>query len=307
MDAKDQPTENASQPVTEAATPTKETKKMRLLIPLGIGALVIIALAAFFLVRFLEKRSENMHKVAVSITPTQTNGVLLVTGENPPFVSENIPGNGFATEIIRAVFAEMNTPVTIKFYPWARDELLVKNGEAFAAFPYAATPERAKTFLFSDTFAITSSRLFYYKRNKSDFTFTTFTDLKNYRIGAVSGYFYVEALKNAGVPYDLSDNEETALQKLVAGRVDLIGLDYTPGLELIKKKFPDQVANFGTLDKTLNKPENGELRLLVSKTYKGSTELLNNFNAALKRIVAKGIYTKILTDHQKLEASIVNH
>src|SRR5574342_579193 len=63
-------------------------------------------------------------------TPS-SDEILLVTGEFPPQTGESLEGGGYVTELVRAAFAEMGYSVRIEFYPWARAELMVENGEAW--------------------------------------------------------------------------------------------------------------------------------------------------------------------------------
>ena len=80
-------------------------------------------------------------------------------------------------------------------------------------------------------------------------------------------------------------------QKLYLGRVDLAASEELVGWALIKKLYPQEVDQFATVDKPLNEDP---LRLLVSRTYPSSAELIQKFNAALKVINENGIMQQIL-------------
>ena len=66
------------------------------------------------------------------------------------------------------------------------------------------------------------------------------------------------------------------------------------GWALIKKEFPDEVDNFGTLLKAYSV---SELKLVVSKEYPDSMELLKRFNEALKKVKTMESYEAILTKY----------
>jgi polar amino acid transport system substrate-binding protein len=90
----------------------------------------------------------------------------------------------FFSETVTSVFNEMGLAHEYKFYPWKRCEMLLANGKAFAAFPYAYTINRSKKYWFSKliTKADTQTeptKLFFYKKNASDFQFQRLKDLKN--------------------------------------------------------------------------------------------------------------------------------
>lgn len=228
--------------------------------------------------------------------------ILVVTGEWDPFTSEKLPDQGFFTAIVAATFKEMGKPYTIKFYPWPRGEALVLSGEAFATFPYFVTDDRKKIYSFSDPVFNTYTKFFYYKRDKTDFTYHTMEDLKHYKIAGIAGYYYLEWFKKAGVAFDYSDNEDIALEKLVAGRVDLVPFTYENGLQVIAHNYPNEIANFGVLNKPLN---TDPVQLMVSKDYPHSREILDEWNAAFARIVAKGIYGEILKKYHEEGGSIL--
>jgi polar amino acid transport system substrate-binding protein len=270
---------------------------------------VLLAIAA--IIRFYQlsaapdfKKSapESSAKPLSLGTVTPDNGILLVTGEWEPLTSEKLPDRGFFTNIVSSVFSEMKTDYSIRFYPWARCELLVSNGDAFAAFPYTKTEDRAKKFLFTRDIYKVATKLFFYKKSKNNFSFNNLTDLKSYKIGAVGGYFYVEWFQKNNIPFDQSDTELQALQKLIDGKIDLLPLTEINGWDLIKKQYPDQAANFGTLDKTMDE---NKVSLLVSKNYPDAENLIALFNASFQKILDNGTYTKILRDSNKTEGSIL--
>ncbi len=229
--------------------------------------------------------------------------VILTTGEWPPYTSENIISYGFFTEIVTTAFKEIGYKPLINFYPWKRCEELVKKGEAFAAFPYSINEERSKHFNFSDPVMEGYTRFFYYDKPEGYFNYNELNDLMEYTIGVVSGYFYIEMLTNAGLEnsLDYSDNEISAIKKLIEGRVDLVPLNTVNGWEIIKKEFPADEDKFDSLDKELIQTD---LRLIVSKRYTEASSILNRFNRGLEIIKNNGIYNQILEKHD-IRVSIV--
>lgn len=216
--------------------------------------------------------------------------VLLVTGEVSPFTSEKLEGHGFITEIVVLALKQAGIDHHYEFYPWKRCENMVENGSAWAAFPYSYNKTRATKFLFSDTVGMSTTRFFYYKTQPvSDYE--TLLDLKAYKIGGVLGYFYVEIFKEAGIELDLADQEIQSMRMLAAGRIDLLPLNELVGWGLIKKHFPVERKNFGTLEKALRK---SELKLMISKDYPNSRGLLKRFNTALKEVQKIPDYQAVL-------------
>lgn len=217
----------------------------------------------------------------------------VVTGEWPPVTSETLEDLGFYTVLVSAIFKEMQVVPEYKFYPWKRCELLVQKGDVFAAFPYANKPERAKLYLFSDGLLYDYPvKLFFYKKQKSDFVYERLEDLRAYRVAGIAGYGYLEDFKAANIHYLYADTEETALRMLVAGRVDLVAVNTIVALEFIERLFPNEKASFGVLDKPAEPLL--KLGLIVSKTYPNAETLLEQFNAAFQRIVENGTYAQFL-------------
>lgn len=226
----------------------------------------------------------------LSSTHVWAEKVQLATGEWPPYTSKNLEGYGFITEIISEVFIEMGREPEYEFHQWKRCYSLVKRGKVWAGFPYSYTEERAKEVLFSDTVGESTTKFFYYKKEK-DYPYQTLEDLQSYKIAGVKGYFYEEDFARAGLNVSYTSDEISALKRLVAGRVELMPLNELVGWAFIKEHFPDEADNFGTLQKAYNV---SELQLIVSKDYPNSTELLNLFNEALKKVKTSERYTTIL-------------
>ena len=229
-------------------------------------------------------------------TFAQTEELTIVTGELPPFTSAN-PEESYLTEVLQEVGKEMGVTFTIKFLPWKRCEQQVDRLEAWGAFPYARTTAREEKHSFSDRLYFVAAKFFYYSPDgeKKDIPYADLQDLKPYRIGGVRGYFYVKALEDAGLQFELVANEEQNPQKLAIGRIDLTIMNETVGWHLIKKLFPpDKVKNFGTLEKPY--VESGSY-LMTSKDYPNNEELLARFNAALKTVKESGVYQRIIEKH----------
>ncbi|MBF0573716.1 MAG: transporter substrate-binding domain-containing protein [Desulfamplus sp.] len=218
--------------------------------------------------------------------------VILVTGEWPPYTSEKMEGYGFLSEIVFAVFKETGIEIEYQFYPWLRCEKNIKEGDAYAAFPYIITDERKAIYDFSDPLGKSSFKLFYLKSNvQSDVVWEKYEDLKEYKIGGIAGYWYEKAFADAGIKLDLAVSDELGVKKLEAGRFDLLATDELVGWTLIKKMFPADIDNFAVVNKAL---KNDLLRLMVSRTYPDAQTITKKVNEALQRIKDKGIYLEIL-------------
>lgn len=216
----------------------------------------------------------------------------LATGEWEPYTGQKMENFGFFPELVNAVFKEMGKTPKYSFLPWKRAEDSTKDGENFAAFPYIRTEEREKTFAFSDEVSFTQGLLFYRKdKITKEITYEKFDDLAAYTIGGTLGYWYEKPFKEAKLKVEFVAKDELNFLKLHQGKVDLVASDWLVGWGLIKKLYPNDVAKFDTVKKPLNRDG---LRLMVSKKYPNSEEILKQFNASLKSIKDKGTYKAIL-------------
>lgn len=238
---------------------------------------------------------------------SEPSGIILVTGEWAPYTSKGLENYGFFTAIVSEIFRKMDQVPEYKFYPWKRCELQLEKGNAFAAFPYAYTKERAKKFWFTDLMTLADdstepTRLFFYKKSAGDFRFDELEDLRAYKIAGIAGYYYLELFDEAGIAYDYSDNETDAFRKLVGGRVDLVPIIQSAGNKVIKRLYPGEPDHFGVLPKSIS---GAGTRLMVSRAYPRAGKIMKRFNMAFKEIVKDGTYLRILKKHGMQRISII--
>ena len=219
---------------------------------------------------------------------TKAETVAMATGEWIPFTSASLENYGKFTELVSIVIKEMGFEPKYRFYPWPRCYDSVKKGRLWAAFPYSYTQERAEEVMYSDALSCSKTVFFYYEKetDKKQIQFNRLEDLKKYKIGGVSGYFYQKPFQAAGLEVDYVNKEISGLEKLKLGRIDLMPLNELVGRHLIENHFPDDAHKFKTLPKPLSIEP---LHLIVSKTYPNSKELLERFNTVLKRYSEKGL------------------
>jgi polar amino acid transport system substrate-binding protein len=197
--------------------------------------------------------------------------------------------------LISTAFKEVGFEVEYQFYPWLRCEANVREGVAYATFPYKITPERQVNFDFSAPIAKAVAKLFFLKSKiTEDIYWKALADLKQYKIGGTYGYWYHKQFKAEGIDLDLADNDALNIKKLHAGRFDLLATNELVGWFYIKQLFPDEINSFATLKKPFDV---SDYRLMVSKTYPNAAAITKKFNAGLQKIKDKGIYSAILKKH----------
>lgn len=226
--------------------------------------------------------------VVLGVNASNAQNLKIATGEWIPFTSASMAHFGEFTKRVTIVFNEMGAEPDYLFYPWGRCFDSVEKGRIWAAFPYSYTLGRAKKVWFSDRLSCSKTVFFYYdgEGTTREYHFEHLKDLKSYRIGGVTGYFYEESFKNAGLHVDFVNKEINALEKLKMGRIDLMPVNERVGWRLIETHFPDDAHKFHTLANPLSV---NPLHLIVSKGYPGSKELLERFNNAVQRCIQKGL------------------
>lgn len=223
----------------------------------------------------------------LSPSRAHVGSLVLATGEWRPYASKTMDGYGKFARMVTVVLEEMGIEPEYRFYPWPRCFDAVVKGRVWAAFPYAYNEERAEKVWFSDPLSQSRSLFFYYDPldGAKRFEVNDLSDLKQYRIGGVTGYYYEPIFRNAGVDVDYTTSEVQGLEKLVMHRIDLIPINEHVGWDLIHRHFPDKSDGFKTLEYVFSI---NELSLIVSRNYPNSREILDSFNAALQRCMEEG-------------------
>lgn len=224
--------------------------------------------------------------------PSQKKSVVLAIGEWAPFTSEKYASYGAVTEIVTLIFRKSGYEPTYQFFPWKRCEESVKNGVAFASFPYIKTEERAAKYDYSDVILDSPECLFYLKKRFHKGVFSTdFTDLREYRFGGTIGYWYEQQYKDAKLTAEFVPSDDQNFKKIYDGRIDLFTCNEMVGWEIISRVYPKEKHLFGTNRITA---VDGALHLLVSRSYPQSKQVLEDFNRTLAIVKKSGEIEKIL-------------
>ncbi|MCG8571533.1 MAG: hypothetical protein MJB14_15465, partial [Spirochaetes bacterium] len=111
-----------------------------------------------------------------------------------------------------------------------------------------------------------------------------------YLIGSTKGYWYEERFITAGLNLDQGKTDEAGLKKIVAGHLDLMPLNELYGWYLIKKMYPGRESEFKMSSTEIDQ---SSLKLMVSKSYPDSKNILEKFNESLKILKQNGTINEI--------------
>ena len=218
----------------------------------------------------------------------------LATLEYPPYITQvNQQPQGLVVDIVKTAFARIGQPIHIEFFPIARGQLRLLNGQADAFFSIKKTAEREQTMLFTQNALMTQEYVFFVRKGALRRFSGSFDSLADASIGIVSATSYgsrFDSAVQAGVFRKLEPvtSHETNFRKLLAGRIDavicsrLVGLYY---LDLMNGL--DDVEIGGPIVGTT-------LSYLVFTRQKDFTALSRQFDQALENMEQDGTLKRLI-------------
>ncbi len=164
--------------------------------------------------------------------PAETPTIVIGTIDLPPHSVEDAKVPSFSRDLFREVFATQGWAVKLEFYPWARAFDLGKSGKVDAVWPSIHQAEREQWFVFGTPVLTTNYVLL--KRRDFAFSYRRLEDAKPWRIGVLRGGITGSAL-DSGTDYRKEEGNSFGqnLQKLAAGRLDLMASERYNGLHLL--------------------------------------------------------------------------
>ncbi len=196
-----------------------------------------------------------------SISYAQAEAIKLTSLDWPPYSGKSLTDQGTSAKSVKDVFAAAGLDTSFEFLPWNRAVAEgLKNPEFVGYFPeyYSEGLDAEKSAdgacLFSDSFG-TSPVGFVQSKNKP-MTWSTHNDLKNFKIGVVSGYVNEAQfdkmvadgdLKVEEVSKDILNIRKVAQGRLSAGVIDSNVLNYLLDTDKSMAKSKDSVEMNGKL------------------------------------------------------------
>jgi ABC-type amino acid transport substrate-binding protein len=225
----------------------------------------------------------------------------LSTLEWPPYVGRDLPGGGYVQQVVRAALREVGREAKITSYPWARALKLAREGRVDGLFPEYFDPQRRGDFLFSDPIPGGPAGLM--KRRDHPYGFAAdplrdperaFAGLRGLRLGLVRDYLNHPLLDEGDLVtryYSVDDAQN--LKLLLAGRVDLIFIDYKVAEYLIDRHLPQAK---GELEPLLPALYRKDLHLIVPRSAADAETKLAAFNEGLRRLRENGELERLMRD-----------
>jgi polar amino acid transport system substrate-binding protein len=218
--------------------------------------------------------------------------ISLASAEYPPYYGEQLKNYGPVTQIIVEAYEEVGYDVDVKFFPWVRGENMAKEGKYDGMFPPWHTKEREDYFVFSDP--LFPNNIHFYKLKKTKVAFSSYEDLKGYKIGVVRGYANPAVLAEVDLQFEEVSKDLQNLLKLAAGRIDLTLMDSKLAEFLIRSELPEYTDAFARIDPAV---ESRMQYLCISRKAVDYQTKLEDFNRGLKLLRESGEYEEILLEH----------
>ncbi len=220
--------------------------------------------------------------------------IRLTNGEWPPYLSEKLPHNGAASQIVHEAFAAVGIDVEYCFFPWKRAYNLAINGTYNGSLVWVKTSKREQDFYYSDIVITDPEYLFQLKSNK--FKWKNINDLKGRTIGATlhTAYPTLEAAERQGIlKIHRSGNYDKLYTRLLHERIDAI-----PQVSQVGKYYQRTSLTKKERAKITYSPTVLQLRqyhLILSKTVPENERFIELFNQGLAIIKASGRYYQIIS------------
>jgi len=232
--------------------------------------------------------------IAVSTSAVAEGRTIRIVAEPwQPFMGPELPGGGFLSELVEAVFADSGFAVSIAYAPWARAVAMVASGAEHGLLGAFRTAEREKLFLYPEAIGMVRTRL--YARADAARSVASLSDLEGRVVGVVRGAAH-------GREFDAStsfvrievENHESLVRMLLLGRCELMAGPADVIEYLLRTRFRKEAADIVATGPIL---EENAVYLAFSRAAPEAEALRRLFDKGLARIVADGTFAKLAERH----------
>jgi len=209
------------------------------------------------------------HAISSVAAQAQVRDLVIAANPQQPFkyVKDGKP-TGIDVDVMRRILDQLGIPHRFEFVESdTRLQVEARSGRVDMLLLYSITEER-KTYLTypGESYIDLTWSFFIRAEDAGKFTSNEFSDLKGIRIGATRGISYTQGFWDAGLDLDLEPQNATQLEKLLAGRIDMVPLNsVTARFEAYQDGVLDRLATlpkplkskayFNTFSKASDHPE----------------------------------------------------
>ncbi|PRC91876.1 extracellular solute-binding protein [Solimicrobium silvestre] len=239
----------------------------------------------------------NAHAVEIKGNAKE---VVLSAVEQPPYVGQNLPSNGYAGQVAIEAFKRIGYTVKIEFFPLARANQMAATGQVDGQLAIYSNKASENTFLLSDPFP--GGHLVLLKKIGSKITNTAgesdistlLKSLSSYRIGAVNRvtispeFDHADFLKKYTVNNDIEN-----LDMLMVDQLDLAVMDKLTAGDLMAEQRPQYIRQLEVFSSLAT----NSFHVGFSRTSAQSKKLKEDFDRGLKMLDADGSLARIMYVH----------
>lgn len=210
-----------------------------------------------------------------------------------PYVSDQMPNNGLAIDIVTTAFRKAGYNPLLKIDSWSRALEGGKIGiyDAVAAIWY--TKERTSDLEFSEPYLVNEIK--FIKRKNRNIEFNQIDDLRGLLIGVVKDYAYEESFISLNDIIRIPQNHLVQnLLSLRKGDIDLTLGDQRTILYDLNQYMKGSIKELEFLPKPLAKRG---LRIAVSKVNPNHRAIVADFNRVIEKMKSDGSYKKVFSRH----------
>lgn len=220
--------------------------------------------------------------------------IILSTINWQPYTGQDLPNDGFFSELVTKSLNQVGYDVEYKYSPWARALKEAKYGEVQGVMVTYKTKDREAFLSFPDATWKVSEVFTVLKGSKITYT-GELSELKGVQVGMVRGHAAVNKIKSGGIKVQLVSSQDTNIKKLLSGRIDAMLIPKDIFLALLKKVDPAyNPANIVFLEPAHSVHD---LYVAFSKKNPNYEKLTSDFNKGLKMIKENGTYNKIIVKY----------
>lgn len=209
-----------------------------------------------------------------------------------PYYGEDLPRNGFFTELVREAFVRGGHTVNVEFMPWARAMLEVKQGDREVLLGAYFTEERAETYWASESIYTDKVGLIAH-RDLGMSSFNSLRELTEYSIGHGRGFAVSEEFDSAEyLDKEAEESQVLNLRKFDRGRIDMIAGSFA------SIRYLAQEEGIDTSQMVFMEPalKENTLHIMISRNTPDGEQLLADFHRGLRAIREDGTYERILRE-----------
>ncbi|MEK0160952.1 transporter substrate-binding domain-containing protein [Pseudoalteromonas piscicida] len=221
---------------------------------------------------------------SASALETQVN---ITTGQWPPYLDQAKQDQGCVAAVIRDVFARSDIKVRFLFMPWERAYQEGMKAAYIGSAYWYYSEQRSKDYIYTQHPLTEETARFYHHRDLA-FTYTSYADLKPFRLLLNQGLTYPPSLLEAIETFEIKTSYATYTSKNVAlilrNRADIMIMD-EKSAKSYQQELPAEEAELLAAQAIPAFIQKGYL--LINKHHSEYVEL---YNEGLKKLWADEDY-----------------